>query len=155
MVLEPRHKVESKLIVVEIEAAVLPRSGPAPPGAPPAFPADPPGVVPGLGIPEELEVFKEVFSPGFLPPEALESLFKSSVVSPCSASGCGSTFFRMNRSAREAKHFNAPSDTCWSSDLSRELRHSTQEGRHSLCGSIFVHSLKSGENVTKIAPRNS
>ena len=144
-------------MVVEIEAAVFPMSEPTPPEAPPApaLVADPPGVVPALGAaPEPLadEVFKDVF---FLPAEAFESLkiskinyvssegangmtggnsylLSSSVVRPCSASGCGSTFLRMNLSARDAKHLRAPSETCWSSDRRRELRHSTHDGRHSL-----------------------
>ena len=76
IVLEPRHKVDNKLIVVEMEAAVLPMSGPAAPdAAAPALAEEPPGVVPGLGRPEPLEeVFKVLLSPDFLPPEALESL---------------------------------------------------------------------------------
>ena len=44
----------------------------------------------------------------FAGPAAALSLASSAPVSPCSVSGTGSTFFLMNRSAREAKHLRAP-----------------------------------------------
>lgn len=43
---------------------------------------------------------------------ALASLSNNSLVKPCSANGAGSTPRRVKRSAREAKHRRAPSDTC-------------------------------------------
>ena len=52
--------------------------------------------------------------PAFSPAEAaaLASLSSNSPLSPCSAKGAGSTPRRVKRSARDAKHRRAPSDTC-------------------------------------------
>ena len=69
-------------------------------------------------------------------------------MSPCSVSGCGSTFLRMKRSASEAKHLRAPpSATAESSWRRRALRHSTLDGRLSSDGSTLVHNLIKIEGV--------
>lgn len=44
-------------------------------------------------------------------PAALDNLSNSSLVKPCCARGSGSVPLRVKRSAREAKHLRAPSDT--------------------------------------------
>ena len=76
------------------------------------------------------------------PPPAFASLLRSSVVRPCDTRGKGSTFFRMKRSAREAKHLRAPSATTASSpDAKRVERDSTQSGRQGWFGSTLVHNL--------------
>ena len=76
------------------------------------------------------------------PPPAFASPLRSSVVRPCDTRGKGSTFFRMKRSAREAKHLRAPSATTASSpDAKRVERDSTQSGRQGWFGSTLVHNL--------------
>ena len=47
----------------------------------------------------------------------LTSFFKSSSVSPCLASGAGSTPRRVKRSVKHAKHFNAVSATCMNNEI--------------------------------------
>lgn len=74
-------------------------------------------------------------------PPTLWRRFNNSVVRPYSANGAGSTHFRVNRSATEAKHFRAPSDTMGSSCCSRVLRLSTQFCMHGVLGSTLVQSL--------------
>ena len=54
---------------------------------------------------------------------AWASLASSSEVRPFSARGAGSRPFLMNLSAKEAKHFNAPSATAWSSYLHNKMCH--------------------------------
>ena len=72
----------------------------------------------------------------------LNYLFSNSWVRPLEANGTGSTFLRINRSAKEAKHFKAPSATTWSSPLDKRLlKHSTHSPRLSSWGSILVHNL--------------
>ena len=108
MVREPLHRVERSDMVVETEGD--------------DFAADS-GVAPGPpGVPDTLVLW-------FLDTAAWLKRLSNSVVSPFSAKGAGSTPFLMNLSAREAKHFSAPSATCWSSYLNREERLSTQVGK--------------------------
>lgn len=81
---DPRHSVDNRLTIVDTDVLLLLESGVAP--LPPVFsPAD---------------------------AAALANLSNNSPLSPCSANGAGSTPRRVKRSAREAKHRRAPSDTC-------------------------------------------
>lgn len=90
MVCDPRHRVDSKLIIVDTDDEDLVVSGAG-------LVALPPGV-PGAGLAAEA-------------PAALESLARSSTTSPFSARGAGSTPLRVNLSDKEAKHLSAPSAT--------------------------------------------
>ena len=80
---DPRHSVDNRLTIVDTDVLLLLESGVAP--------------------------LLPVFSPAEA--AALANLSNNSLLSPCSAKGAGSTPRRVKRSARDAKHRRAPSDT--------------------------------------------
>ena len=81
---EPRHSVDRRLMTVDILVLALLSEA----------------------LPGVLAV--EMLGPGS---PACWSRWSSSSINPCSAKGAGSTPRRVKRSAREAKHLRAPSDT--------------------------------------------
>ena len=80
---DPRHNVDRRLTIVDTDVLLLLASGVAP------------------------------LLPAFSPAEAaaLANLSSNSLLRPCSAKGAGSTPRRVKRSASEAKHLKAPSET--------------------------------------------
>lgn len=90
---EPRHRVDSRLTIVDTWLLSLESEAE---GAPPV------DVLPGLQLEEE---------PAPEPPAAAMR-DRSSSLRPCLASGAGSTPRRVKRSARDAKQRRAPSETC-------------------------------------------
>lgn len=84
---EPRHKVDKRLMTVDILGLDL----------------DSGVLAPGVLAKETL----------WLVSPALCNLCRSSSMSPCWARGTGSMPLRVNLSAKEAKHLRAPSATCY------------------------------------------
>jgi hypothetical protein len=114
---EPRHKEESRLIVVDMEAAVLDS---AELGVPPmsdraveeAGEEDRKlefGVIPDVAA--RARSTGATAAATRLPTPASFILHNSSSTSPFSANGAGSIPRRVKRSARDAKHLSAPSAT--------------------------------------------
>jgi hypothetical protein len=138
---DPRHRVDSKLMTVEMEELQVADFVPvastglevvaAEAVAEPALPA-------AAAAGEFVDCCDVVVVVAV--PAAFDRRKRRAETSPCSARGPGSMPRRVKRSANEAKHLRAPSATCPSSCWSKVDKASTQAANPWSWGSTFEQS---------------